>query len=301
MKRKIIWLGFMLAPVFIYAQDITREKLWKDSVEATFAYQHGEIKLPDELGTVTVPKGFKYLDGTQAERVIKDLWGNPDGSGTFGILLPQDMGIMDAWAFIITYDDMGYVKDEDADEIDYDEMLGQLQKETLEANLEREKQGYEKITLVGWASKPYYDKETKTLHWAKELKFGDQTTNTLNYNVRILGRKGVLMLNAVASVDELTPVQKSIDNVQASVQFSDGKKYSDFNPDIDEVAAWTIGGLVAGKVLAKIGFFAIFLKYIKFIGLGLAAIGGYIWNWLRGKKNASVVASEESQNTSGQG
>ena len=38
---------------------------------------------------------------------------------------------------------------------------------------------------------------------------------------------------------------------------------ADFDSKIDNVAAWTIGGLVAGKVLAKAGFFAIILKFIK--------------------------------------
>ncbi len=52
--------------------------------------------------------------------------------------------------------------------------------------------------------------------------------------------------------------------------------YKDFDPKIEQVAAWTIGGLVAGKVLAKVGVATFFLKFWKLIALGFVAAGGFI-------------------------
>jgi Uncharacterized membrane-anchored protein conserved in bacteria len=141
-----------------------------------------------------------------------------------------------SWAFIITYEQMGYVEDDDADDIDYDELLETLQTDATAENEARVKEGYQTIQIVGWASKPYYDSEKKVLHWAKEIKFGDNELNTLNYNVRVLGRKGVLVLNAVSSMNELPEVQKSIVPVLSSFAYAEGSSYKDFNPDIDEVA-----------------------------------------------------------------
>jgi uncharacterized membrane-anchored protein len=69
-----------------------------------------------------------------------------------------------------------------------------------------------------------------------------------------------------------------------SVEFNQGNKYSDFNPSVDKVAAWTIGGLVAGKVLAKVGLFAVILKFGKLIVFGLVAAGGTIWKYITGRK-----------------
>ena len=275
------------------SQDSTQ--IFIDSLEASFTYQTGEIKLDNEIGTLKIPQGFRYLDPKQSETVIRDLWGNPDGSGTLGMIVPEKVGILadNAWAFIITYDEMGYVKDDDADDIDYDEMLTSLQEDTKEVNKEREAAGYEPIELIGWASKPYYDADKKVLHWAKELKFGTNDFNTLNYNVRILGRKGVLVMNAVASMSELGEVQKNISPVLSSFEFSDGLQYKQFDPDIDEVAAWGIGGLVAGKILAKAGLFAILLKYIKVIGLAVAALFGGIWRWWKKKTQLPEVRKIE--------
>jgi uncharacterized membrane-anchored protein len=62
------------------------------------------------------------------------------------------------------------------------------------------------------------------------------------------------------------------------------EKYSDFNPEIDNVAAWTIGGLVAGKVLAKVGFWALLLKFWKLILIAIAGAGGAFWRFFTGRK-----------------
>jgi uncharacterized membrane-anchored protein len=294
MKKTIAFLVLLVACVSIsQAQDSVQFSL--DSIESSFMYQTGEISLDNGIGKIQVPKGFRYLDSKQAGFVIQDLWGNPDGSGTLGMLVPENIGLLadDSWAFIITYDEMGYVKDDDADEIDYDELMEEMQSDIAAENEERSKAGFEKLSLIGWASKPFYDTDKKVLHWAKEIKFGENEFNTLNYNVRVLGRKGVVVLNAVASMNELPQVKESIAPVLSSFNFADGHAYSDFDPEIDEVAAWTIGGLVAGKMLAKVGILAFLLKYIKLIGIGIAALGTGLWKWYKRRTELPEVRNIE--------
>jgi uncharacterized membrane-anchored protein len=264
---------------------------FKDSINATMEYQRGTVQLKDGdgelLADLKVPQGFKYLDAKQSVYVIEELWGNPKSNSSLGMLFPENAGPMTdaSYAFNILFDPMGFVEDDDADDMDYDELLSDMQKEASETNEERVKSGYERVELVGWASKPYYDKEKHILHWAKELKFGESDDNTLNYNVRVLGRKGVLIINAISSMSELQEVNKNIGKVTDIVTFADGNKYSDFNPSVDKVAAFTVGGLVAGKVLAKVGFFAIIAKFGKVIFLAIAGAGASIWKWFTGRKN----------------
>ena len=300
MRRNLIVLFLMSCAYLLPAQEVDSVQLYLDSLEAGLNYQHGEIKFENGIGTLNVPKGFRYLDAEQAEYVLRDLWGNPEGSGTLGMIVPETPGVTapNGWAFIITYEDMGYVKDDDADDIDYDELMETMQSDSETENAQRTEQGYEPITIVGWASKPFYDKDKKVLHWAKEIKFGESEMNTLNYNIRVLGRKGVVVLNAVASMSELGDVQKNIEPVLASFNYTDGNKYADFDPDIDEVAAWTIGGLVAGKMLAKAGLLAMLLKYIKLIGLGAIAIGTAAWKWFKKKTEQPTVRNISDTNNS---
>ncbi len=137
----------------IVAADST--DIFLDSLEASFQYQTGEIKLDNSVGTLKVPQGFRYLDAKQSQFILHDLWGNPQDSSVLGMIVPEDMAVTgNAWAFIITYDEMGYVDDDDAGEIDYDEMLTEIQGEEKDVNEARAKEGYASIHMVGWEQNP---------------------------------------------------------------------------------------------------------------------------------------------------
>jgi uncharacterized membrane-anchored protein len=276
-------------------EEVDSIQIWIDQIESSLEYQTGVIDLPDGNAQLTVPQGFRYLDPEQSRYVLEDLWGNIDGE-TLGMLVPEDKGVLDddSWLFTVEYDPMGYVEDHDAEDIDYNDLLKELQRDTEIENESRIQMGYEPVDLVGWAANPHYDSETKVLHWAKELKFGDTDVNTLNYNLRVLGRKGVFVLNAVANMSELHEVESNIDHVLASVEFDEGFKYTDFVAGVDDVAVWTIGGLVAGKVLAKAGFFALLLKFWKIGLVAVAGFGGAIWRFITGKKKEEEPALEEA-------
>ena len=244
-----------------------------DSVHATLSYQQGHVVLPGGVGELTVPSGFRYLDSAQSRRVLQRVWNNPNGE-CLGMLFPANRGPLsdDSWAYVIEYEPMGHVKDDDADDIDYNDLLEEMQKDTEEVNAEREAAGYAPVHLLGWAANPYYDKDKHALHWAKTLRCGsDSAETTLNYNVRLLGRKGVLVLNAVGEPGQLPQIKASIPGLLGNVTFTKGQQYADFDSSLDEVAAYGIGGLVAGKVLAKVGLFAVILKFWK---LGLLALAG---------------------------
>lgn len=266
--------------------------------------QHGEIKLSEGSATLNVPEEFYYLDPKDTETVLVDIWGNPPGSKTLGMLFPSGVTPFDsdAWGVTIEYTEDGYVSDEDADEINYDELLLQMKEDVAAESKERVNQGYEAVELIGWAAKPYYDKATHKLHWAKEIGFGGQDIHTLNYNIRILGRKGVLVLNFIAGMDQLPTINSQIDTVLKIADFDQGSTYADFNPDIDEVAAYGLGALIAGKVAAKVGLFATILLFLKKLWIFLLlGIGAFIKK-LFGRKNkeekieeASTASQEEKQ------
>lgn len=269
-------------------EDLIRLKMAMDSIEKSFTWQTGKIDLPDNLASIELPPNLRYLNAEQSKMVLTDFWGNPPGVNSMGMLFPTNMSPLSdsVWAFNINFDEMGFVEDKDADVIKYDELLKELQKEAKEGSKERVSQGYEAIEIVGWASPPYYDKSKKVLHWAKEIKFGTgETGNTLNYDMRFLGRKGVLSLNAISGVEQLNLIKENIPTITNAVAFKEGNRYADFDSGIDKVAAWTLGGLVAGKVLAKAGFFVVILKFIKPILIGIAAFGSMIWRFIRNRRN----------------
>lgn len=295
-KQPFCWLiGLFLAigPTFLNAQSEEPNEAelleMMDSLNRSFRWETGLVSLKNGLATVNVPAGFKFLNGEQSRFVLENLWGNPPDESTLGMLFPEKSSPLDSsvFAFNLSFDSIGYVKDTDAGDINYTDLLKQVQEESAAANAERVKLGYEPIKIIGWANPPFYDAEKKVLHWAKEIQFGEPgaaSENTLNYDVRVLGRKGVLSMNAVGGMSALPSVKASIADIVASASFGDGSRYADFDSNVDEVAAWTIGGLVAGKVLAKAGFFAIFLKFLKPILLILGGGAAAFFSFFRKKK-----------------
>jgi uncharacterized membrane-anchored protein len=171
------------------------------------------------------------------------------------------------------------VKDDDAGKINYDDLLKKMQSAIHENNKAREDKGYPPMELVGWAAPPHYDAATHKMYWAKELKFGSATTDALNYDIRILGRHGVLVLKAVASMGQLPEIENQTPQVLSMVEFDQGSRYADFDPKVDKVATYGIAALVAGGIAAKLGFFKLIWVFLlaakKFIIIAFAA--GAAW------------------------
>jgi len=267
---------------------------WAKDLWESMDRQKGEIKLLNNVATLNVPEGFYYLNPTDSRKVLVDIWNNPpqSGAGILGMLFPDGSTPFDrdSWGVTVEYEQEGYVSDEDADKIDYKELLAQMKESTREVSKQRENSGYEAIELVGWAAEPYYDKNAHKLHWAKEVKFGDSPDHTLNYNIRVLGRKGVLVLNFIAGIDQKSIVDNKINTVLAMADFDQGSRYEDFNPKLDKVAAYGIGALVAGKVVAKTGLLAAALIFLKKFGVIILVGVGAFFRKLFKRNKAETTA-----------
>lgn len=84
------------------------------------------------------------------------------------------------------------------------------------------------------------------------------------------------MLNFVADMDQKDVITGELDEVLTMAEFKPGSRYADYTPGMDKVAAYGIGALIAGKVMAKAGLFAEELIFLKRFGvlivLGLGAL-----------------------------
>ncbi len=254
-------------------------------IEHSLVYINGAIVLDSGNAVLTIPPSFKFLNRPQSVFVLSKIFGNPNDNSLLGMLVPKNKGILDkdGWVFTISYQGIGYVEDKGANEINYDEILDGLKKEVKEENIVRITKGYNSYELIGWASPPFYDQHKKVLHWAKEVRFGKDKVNTLNYNLRILGRKGVYVLNAIASMSQLKEVESLIDEVIGSIQFLKGYKYEDFKPGFDKEARFNIKALVSGKIIPEEGIFRIIIK--NWIAVVLAFIFLILAIWVMNNKS----------------
>lgn len=258
-----------------------------------FQYESGDVVLPNKVATLRLGEQYRYLNPAETEKLLV-AWGNPGGSDTQGAIVPIDVDPMaeNGWAVILSYEEEGHIDDSDAQDIDYADLLADMKKDTSSANEERRKAEYPAVNLIGWAKAPHYDATSHKLYWAKELDFEGTPVRILNYDVRLLGRVGVLSMNAVAGMPQLAQIDADMEPLIKTAEFNEGFRYTDFDESTDKVAAYGLGALVAGTAAAKLGLFAkigaFLLAFKKFIFIGLFAIGGLLMKLFGRKKDAAT-------------
>jgi uncharacterized membrane-anchored protein len=257
MSLKWMLLGLLAVAMNGYAEDNGDAEKQAQQLVASLRFRDGEIAVSDAQARFKLGQGFRYLEAADARKVLEQLWGNPPDDSVLGMVVPRDRGVLDAqgWAVVVTYSDEGYVSDEDAAKIDYADLLKDMKSETHDANDERKDAGYGSLELVGWATPPRYDAASKKLYWAKELAFEGNEGHTLNYDIRVLGRKGYLSLNAVAPMAGLGEVQAGMQQLLPMVEFDSGARYADYDAKTDKLAAYGLAALIGGGIAAKAGLF----------------------------------------------
>jgi uncharacterized membrane-anchored protein len=291
-------LALALMGLLANASAVTQEKsepegiapeiqAWIDGLK----FETGDIPIGG-VAEAHVPEGYRYLNPKDASKYLT-LLGNPP-SEVLGILFRKDRDLFadeNGWFVVLQYEEEGHVKDDDAAKIDYNDLMRDMQDASIENNKARAEEGYGTVQLVGWAATPHYDASSHKLYWAKNLKFSDSSENTLNYNIRMLGREGVLVANAVGSMSHLEEIEASTPDILSMVNFKAGHRYEDFNEKTDRVAEYGIAGLVAGaaglKIAAKAGLLAVIGKKLALLWKPIAIAGAFLIGSLKklfGKK-----------------
>ena len=256
-------------------------------------FSTGDIVLPNKVATLHLGEKYHYLAPAEASQLLQ-MWGNPPDESTEGAIYPAGVNPLSesGWAVFLTYVDEGHIDDSDAAEIDYDDMLKDMKEGTDDYNAERKKAGFEAVHLVGWAEAPHYDAASKKLYWAKELDFEGSPSHSVNYDVRVLGREGVLSMNAVASIDQLQQIRTDMRPLIDVAEFNEGYRYAEFDSKTDRMAEYGLGALIVAGVGAKLGLFAklgaLLLAFKKFIIIGIVALGGFIGKIFGRKKDEAA-------------
>ncbi len=73
-----------------------------------------------------------------------------------------------------------------------------------------------------------------------------QPEDTLNCDVRVLGRHGVLSHNATAGMNRVADIEAASPAIVSMVRFNEGKRYGDFDLSTDREAGLTLAGLLLG-------------------------------------------------------
>lgn len=267
--------------------------------EASLHPQSGTIQVPGAHATLKLGDDYYFLPAADAKRVLTEAWGNPPDSvsDVLGMVFPKGRTSYDGvWGAVISYEDTGHISDADAAEQDFDQVLADMKAGEEESNQATREAGYAGSVTVGWAQAPTYDGKSKTLIWARNIKFDGQEQNTLNYDIRTLARTGVLSMNMVDSMGHLPVVRAAAANLARTVELSPGSRYAEYDSATDATAEYGLAGLVAAgagvAIAKKTGLIAILLLVLKKGFVFILAGGAAAWAWFkrRGAKGEDADA-----------
>lgn len=236
------------------------------------------------LAGLEVPKDYMWVDGDGARKMMEAM-GNFTSGSEVGLLAPTGM----VWFAIFRFSDDGYVKDDDKDKLNADKILRSIRDGTEEANSERKRRGWPTMKVVGWQHEPSYNESTHNLEWA--VIGESEGERVVNYNTRILGRRGVMEVKLVVASEELEASLPSYKQLLGSFDYMAGERYAEYKQG-DKLAEYGLAALVAGgavAIAAKTGLlatiFLFFKKAWKLVIIAVVAVGAFVKRLIFGRSD----------------
>lgn len=236
-------------------------------------------------GQIGVPEGFVFT-GPGGTAQFLELTKNLPDPTTVGVLMPS--AAEEDWVVYFNYRDSGHVKDDDKDDIDAKLLLQQIRDGQVEANKQREERGWGTYEIVDWAVRPGYEQATNRLAWGLLMQTSEGDV-LANYDVRLLGRTGVMSVTLACNPEEVRSLVPRLQELLASYEFKSGYRYGEWRAG-DKTAAYGLTGLIVGGAAvaaAKAGWLSkltvLFVKGGKAIAIGAVAVGAGLWRLISGK------------------
>jgi uncharacterized membrane-anchored protein len=252
-----------------------------------FNVVHGPADAP--LGSIAIqkmPEGYVFLDGKDT-RTLLEAAGEPTSGEELGMLRSTNAD----FSIFYEFSETGYVKDDEKNKLNPDKLLASIKKGNDSANKARVKAGNPPLEIVGWEVPPRYDEKTHNLEWA--IRATSEGEPLLNYNTRLLGRKGVMEVVLVVTPDKLGETLPEFRELLKDFSYQSGQSYAEFRSG-DKVAKYGLGALVVGGAAvgaAKLGLFAwlaVFLKKgWKLVVVAVVGIGAAVRKLFSGRSQSS--------------
>lgn len=256
-----------------------------------------DIPLGDQA-VLHLPEGFLYVPQAEAADVMTAM-GNRAGTNLLGLIFPAGDG---NWFVVARFENIGYVRDDDAKDWNADELLQNIKDGTAEANKDRAARNIPALEVLGWAEPPHYDAASHRLVWsisAQDHGAPPDAAKNINYNTYALGRDGYLSLNLITDLSAIAAEKPIAQQLLASLDFNTGKRYADFNEATDHIAEYGLAALVGGVAAKKLGLLALiaafFAKFFKVIVLAIAGAGALGFQWWQKKKANTAPPSDTNK------
>jgi uncharacterized membrane-anchored protein len=242
-----------------------------------------------DMAEIKVPEGYEFF-GKDDMKEFMEKTHNLYSGDELGVLYTKgETGFMALFMF----EETGYIKDAEKEKLDADAMWKTMVENEKDANEERKKKGWDEMTMVKWAEAPQYNPQSQRLEWAITLE--EKKQEFVNYNTRILGRKGNMRVIVVPHGDDWQSILGPLNTALDGFSYTSGNKYSEWKTG-DKVAEFGLAALVVGGaaavaaktgLLGKLGGFIalLFAKLGKLLAVAAVAVAGFFKKIFGGGKD----------------
>ena len=235
-----------------------------------------------QLGTeahIKIPEGYMFT-GRKGTQTLMQLYGNLLTQWEQGYIEP--VAEDENWFVVFEYENAGHVKDDEKGDLDADSIMETFKENDKGANEERKRMGMPALNTVGWLVPPYYSEQTHNLEWALLLE--SEGEQNVNYNIRLLGREGIMHVTVVTGTEEFEEVKTKIPALLEGFAFNPGRTYAEYQKG-DKLADYGLMAMLGVGAVGAIGIFGKFGKVI-FAAIAAAAVGAISFvKKLFGRKN----------------
>jgi len=193
----------------------------------------GTYKLFNSNSTLSLPESYLIVTGEEAKKARSLISGEVDN--TYLEAVVYDQTFENRIIFETVKD--GYVISDDWMDVDPKIILTNIKESHEKANIERrELEGGEKH-IIGWIQEPTFNKQSNTVSWSTEAKYGDE--ETINAFAVKFGREGYVQISI------LSPKilgSEHLDIMLQSFKFDSGFDYENYKIG-DQLANYSIADL----------------------------------------------------------
>jgi len=286
--RKVFVLFSILPAILILIFSVTVYSQEKPQKSITVDWVNGPAKADlESLAEIKIPSNYHFASGDDTRKLM-EYFGNRPTDREVGFVSPET----NEWFMVFEFSETGYIKDDEKDSLDADKILQGFKDGDKEANKWRKEQNIPELNVIGWHKKPAYDPVTNNLEWA--TIYESEGRKGINYNIRYLGRKGVMEVVIVADEQNLVKTVDSAKKILATYAFSSGNKYSEFREG-DKIAEYGLAALVGGGALAVAAKSGLLQKFWKLIVVAVVAAGAFLKRIFTGRKSDSIVSPQDKE------
>ena len=245
-ERYRIWIVFAIVLCFFQAAAAFADEGEEPDIVTVLSkvrWLHGPaVGDLGDLAEIRLPEGYVFADAEDT-RSLMELLKNPTSGLETGFVAPASL----EWFLIFSFNDIGYVREDEKDALDPDALLKAIEANNKESNDERIWKGWPGLTILGWEQEPDYDSSARKLEWA--IRCESEGREIVNHSTRLLGREGVMSITLVISPDIYPVAVQEYSGLINQFSYKPGHRYTDYQKG-DKKARYGLTALIVGGASA---------------------------------------------------